>query len=33
MNHGQDLLLIGATLLLALAAHAVGRRIHVPRVT
>ena len=33
MNHATDLLLIGATLLLALAAHALGQRIHVPRVT
>lgn len=33
MNHGPDLLLIGATLLLALGAHTLGRRIHVPRVT
>ncbi len=33
MTHGPDLLLIGLTLLLALGAHAIGRRIHVPRVT
>ena len=33
MNHANDLILIGATLLLALAAHAVGRKVHVPRVT
>ena len=33
MNHANDLILIGATLLLALAAHAVGQKVHVPRVT
>ena len=33
MNHATDLLLIGGTLLLALAAHGIGQRIHVPRVT
>ncbi|WP_029654116.1 cation:proton antiporter [Marinobacter daepoensis] len=33
MNHGADLLLIGTTLLLALGAHAVGQKVHVPRVT
>lgn len=33
MNHGADLLLIGATLLLALGAHALGQKVHVPRVT
>lgn len=33
MAQPTDLLLIGSTLLLALAAHAVGQRIHVPRVT
>ncbi|WP_226596887.1 cation:proton antiporter [Marinobacter nauticus] len=33
MNHASDLILIGSTLLLALAAHAVGQKVHVPRVT
>ena len=33
MEHATDLLLIGGTLLLALAAHGIGQRIHVPRVT
>lgn len=33
MHQPTDLILIGSTLLLALAAHAVGQRIHVPRVT
>ncbi|MDI9243716.1 cation:proton antiporter [Marinobacter sp. CHS3-4] len=33
MNHAPDLLLIGCTLLLALGAHALGRKIHIPRVT
>ncbi|HCL38713.1 MAG TPA: sodium:proton exchanger, partial [Marinobacter hydrocarbonoclasticus] len=33
MNHSSDLILIGSTLLLALAAHAVGQKVHVPRVT
>ncbi|MGM0768233.1 MAG: cation:proton antiporter [Pseudomonadota bacterium] len=33
MNQPTDLVLIGSTLLLALAAHAVGQRIHIPRVT
>lgn len=32
-SYANDLLLIGGILLLALAAHAVGQRIHVPRVT
>lgn len=32
-SYANDLLLIGSILLLALAAHAVGQRIHVPRVT
>lgn len=33
MEHASDLILIGTTLLLALAAHAVGQKVHVPRVT
>ncbi|GAA0845760.1 hypothetical protein GCM10009113_19420 [Marinobacter szutsaonensis] len=33
MQHATDLLLIGGTLLLALAAHGLGQKIHVPRVT
>jgi len=33
VNHASDLILIGSTLLLALAAHAVGQKVHVPRVT
>lgn len=33
MQYATDLLLIGGTLLLALAAHGVGQKIHVPRVT
>lgn len=33
MHHAMDLLLIGGTLLLALAAHGLGQKIHVPRVT
>ena len=33
MSHASDLVLIGSTLLLALAAHAVGQKVHVPRVT
>lgn len=33
MNHANDLILIGSTLLLALAAHAGGQKVHVPRVT
>jgi len=33
VQHATDLLLIGGTLLLALAAHGLGQKIHVPRVT
>lgn len=33
MTNATDLLLIGGTLLLAVAAHGVGQRIHIPRVT
>lgn len=33
MNHATDLLLIGGTMLLALTAHGLGQRIHIPRVT
>ncbi|WP_273429332.1 cation:proton antiporter [Marinobacter sp.] len=33
MHYATDLLLIGGTLLLALAAHGLGQKIHVPRVT
>ncbi|WP_303289986.1 cation:proton antiporter [Marinobacter sp. SS5-14b] len=33
MNHANDLILIGATMLLALGAHAVGQKVHIPRVT
>lgn len=33
MSHALDLLLIGGIMLLALAAHTVGQRLHVPRVT
>jgi Kef-type K+ transport system membrane component KefB len=33
VNQASDLILIGTTLLLALAAHAVGQKVHVPRVT
>lgn len=33
MEHATDLLLIGSTLLLALGAHAIGQRVHIPRVT
>ena len=33
MNHATDLILIGGTMLLALAAHAVGQKVHIPRVT
>ena len=33
IGHSHTLLLIGTILLLALGAHAVGQRIHVPRVT
>ncbi|QSP95642.1 cation:proton antiporter [Marinobacter salinisoli] len=33
MEHTLDLLLIGGIMLLALAAHTVGQRLHVPRVT
>lgn len=32
-DNAHNLLLIGSILLLALAAHAIGQRIHVPRVT
>ena len=33
MNHATDLLLIGGIMLLALGAHTLGQRMHVPRVT
>ncbi|MTI77382.1 MAG: sodium:proton exchanger [Marinobacter sp.] len=33
MNHATDLLLIGGIMLLALGAHTLGQRVHVPRVT
>jgi len=33
VTNATDLLLIGGTLLLAVAAHGVGQRIHIPRVT
>lgn len=33
MHYATELLLIGGTLLLALAAHGLGQKIHVPRVT
>lgn len=33
MNHIHELLLIGGIMLLALGAHTVGQRLHVPRVT
>ncbi|MBZ2169619.1 cation:proton antiporter [Marinobacter sp. F4216] len=33
MEHTQDLLLIGGIMLLALGAHTLGQRLHVPRVT
>jgi len=33
MSHALELLVLGSILLLALAAHYVGRRVHVPRVT
>lgn len=33
MDHANDLILIGATLLLALSAHALGKIVHLPRVT
>jgi len=33
MDHANDLILIGATLLLALGAHALGKIVHLPRVT
>lgn len=33
MSHALDLLLIGGIMLLALAAHTLGQRLHVPRVT
>jgi len=33
MSHALELLVLGSILLLALAAHYVGRRAHVPRVT
>lgn len=33
MSHAMDLLMLGSILLLALGAHSVGKRLHVPRVT
>ncbi|WP_417512794.1 cation:proton antiporter [Marinobacter sp.] len=33
MSHAMDLLLIGGIMLLALGAHTLGQRLHVPRVT
>jgi Kef-type K+ transport system membrane component KefB len=33
VDHANDLILIGATLLLALSAHALGKIVHLPRVT
>ncbi|MBW7471840.1 cation:proton antiporter [Marinobacter sp. M216] len=33
MSHALDLLLIGGIMLVALAAHSLGQRVHVPRVT
>lgn len=33
MNHAIDLLLIGGIMLLALGAHTLGQRLHIPRVT
>ncbi|MCM0613964.1 cation:proton antiporter [Marinobacter sediminum] len=33
MSHALDLLLIGGIMLLALGAHTLGQRLHVPRVT
>ena len=33
MSHALDLLLIGGIMLLALGAHTLGQRVHVPRVT
>ncbi|RBP29739.1 transporter (CPA2 family) [Marinobacter pelagius] len=33
MSHAMELLLIGSIMLLALGAHSVGQRLHVPRVT
>lgn len=33
MSHAMDLLFIGGIMLLALGAHTIGQRLHVPRVT